>query len=304
MTMRIVIRHLAGSKANQVEQFPVESFPELSVGREPGATILFDAARDDAVSRKHAIIKVAQGDPPSFKLSDLGSSNGTFLNGERITGETEILPGDTIELGTGGPKFTFDVTPRPNNLAARTRIMSAAGSPATRVIDAVEARPMPPATLVPTPPEPKPSVGRDTVMRLLSEHRQTTSRVGLYALASVLGIILLAGGAIYYKNQRDVAEEAAQVERANAAQTAKNQELAAQIQQQQAMVPALVHQQLGANAREISEKYNSATVRIDMQWRLYDRETGKPLFHKTFIVSGVSGLIPAYVILKIGYIDG
>ena len=241
MPMRIVIRHLAGSKFNQVEQFPIESFPELSIGREPSATILFDAARDDAVSRKHSVIRVVQGDPPSFKLSDLGSSNGTFLNGERLEGETEILPGDTIELGVGGPKFTFDVEPRPNNLAARTRVMSAAVSPPTRVIDAVEATPLPPATLAPAPPEAKPSVGRDTVMRLLSDQRQTTSRVGLYALAGLIAVILLAGGAIYYKNQRDVAEAAAQYEQENAAQIRKSEALAAQL-------PALVQQQLGVTA--------------------------------------------------------
>jgi serine protease Do len=103
MPTRILVRHLAGSKINQVEEFPVESFPELSIGRETGATILFDPARDDTVSRRHAIIKVTPGDPPNFKLSDLGSSNGTFLNGERIAAETELLPGDTIELGRGGP---------------------------------------------------------------------------------------------------------------------------------------------------------------------------------------------------------
>jgi pSer/pThr/pTyr-binding forkhead associated (FHA) protein len=272
MPTRILISHLAGSKTNQVEQFPIESFPELSIGREPGSAILFDSPRDDAVSRKHAVIKVIPGDPPSFKLSDLNSSNGTFLNDERLTRETELLPNDVIQLGTSGPKFTFDLEPRPINLAARTRIVSAAGSPATRVIDAVEAAPLPPTTLSPRL-ENKPSVGRDTVMRLLSEQRQTTSRVGLYALAGVLAIILVAGGAIYYKSQRDVAEEAAQVERANAAQNAKNQELAAQIQQQQQMVPALVHQQLGESAREISQKYSNSTVLIDMQWRLYDRET-------------------------------
>jgi serine protease Do len=295
MPTRILISHLAGSKTNQVEQFPIESFPELSIGREPGSAILFDSPHDDAVSRKHAVIKVIPGDPPSFKLSDLNSSNGTFLNDERLTRETELLPNDVIQLGTSGPKFTFDLEPRPINLAARTRIVSAAGSPATRVIDAVEAAPLPPATLVQTSLEAKPSVGRETVMRLLSEQRQTTSRVGLYALAGVLAVILLASGAIYYKNQRDVAEEAAEVEKANIAQNTKNRELAAQLQQQQQMIPALVHQQIGENAREIADKYSNSTVLIDMQWGLHDRETGKPLYHKTFRVPGKDHLLPAYV---------
>jgi serine protease Do len=289
---RIVIRHLAGSKTTQIEQFSIEKFLELTIGREPGATILFDSTRDDRVSRKHAVIRVQIGDPLGFKLADLGSSNGTFLNGERIAAETELLPGDTIELGLGGPKFVFDVEPCPANLAARTRTMSAAGSAPTRVIDVTEAPP-PASTFVPTQQETKPSVGRDTVMRLLSEQRQATSRVGLYALAGVLAVILLAGGAFYYKSQRDVTAE---IERANAEQRAKNQDIVSQIQQQQQMLPTLVHQQMGTNAREISEKYSNATVLIDVQWRLYDRETGKPLFHKTFILDG--DLFPAYVIMR------
>jgi pSer/pThr/pTyr-binding forkhead associated (FHA) protein len=117
MSTHIIIRHLSGSKINQVEQFQSENFPELTIGREPGTTILFDALRDDAVSRKHAVIKVEPGDPPHFKISDLGSSNGTLLNGERITNETELLPGDTIELGTGGPKFAFDIEPRAQTIS-------------------------------------------------------------------------------------------------------------------------------------------------------------------------------------------
>ena len=140
---------------------------------------------------------------------------------------------------------------QPSTLSRPPRPRRSAGSPATRVIDVVEATPLPPATFVPTPFEAKPSVGRETVMRLLSEQKQATSRVGLYALAGVLAVILLAGGAIYYKNQRDVAEEATLVETQNMAQNDKSQELAAQIQQQKQMLPTLVHQQIGENAREM-----------------------------------------------------
>jgi pSer/pThr/pTyr-binding forkhead associated (FHA) protein len=47
------------------------------------------------ISRKHCrLIK----DGNVLKLEDLGSSNGTYRNGERIQ-ETELSPGDTIELG-------------------------------------------------------------------------------------------------------------------------------------------------------------------------------------------------------------
>ena len=47
------------------------------------------------VSRKHCRI-VRDGD--SLKLEDLGSSNGTFLNGQRLQ-EAVLSPGDTIQVG-------------------------------------------------------------------------------------------------------------------------------------------------------------------------------------------------------------
>jgi pSer/pThr/pTyr-binding forkhead associated (FHA) protein len=47
------------------------------------------------ISRKHCrLIK----DGNVLKLEDLGSSNGTYRNGERIQ-ETELSPGDTVQLG-------------------------------------------------------------------------------------------------------------------------------------------------------------------------------------------------------------
>lgn len=47
------------------------------------------------VSRKHCRV-VRDGD--SLKLEDLGSSNGTFLNGQRVQ-EAILSPGDTIQVG-------------------------------------------------------------------------------------------------------------------------------------------------------------------------------------------------------------
>lgn len=54
-------------------------------------------------SRRHAEIV---SDGSSWLLRDLGSTNGTFLNGERIE-EREISPGDRIEIG--GDLVTFCV---------------------------------------------------------------------------------------------------------------------------------------------------------------------------------------------------
>jgi serine protease Do len=298
MAARVVIRHLSGSKVNQIEYLPLDGLTELTIGREPGVTVLFDALRDDAVSRRHAVIKVVPGDPASFTLADLGSTNGTLLNGQRITDETELLPGDTIQFGAAGPSFAFDIDPRPANAVGRTRVVNTIAGTPTRVIISppdppIPAAPTSPATSATSPidrPAERPSVGRNTVMRMLSDQRRTASRIGLYALAGVLAVVGAVGGVLYYTNRVAVSEENSKLAAQNAQidqERIKNQQLNAQIAQQKSAI--------GLSPQDIIDKFGSTTVLVTMQWRLYDRETGKPLFHKTFYVPGV-GLLPAYVI--------
>src|SRR5512142_3404504 len=52
---------------------------------------------DPALSRQHAVI--VHSDRGELVVSDLGSSNGTFLNGRRVEGSEFVRPGDIIELG-------------------------------------------------------------------------------------------------------------------------------------------------------------------------------------------------------------
>jgi len=66
---------------------------EASIGREVGNTIQLD--RDNTVSRRHARL-LRQGD--SWVIRDEGSSNGTWVNGVRIT-EQPLRPGDEIQIG-------------------------------------------------------------------------------------------------------------------------------------------------------------------------------------------------------------
>jgi pSer/pThr/pTyr-binding forkhead associated (FHA) protein len=52
--------------------------------------------QDRAVSRPHAEIVRAEGE---YLLSDLGSANGTLLNGERITETHKLIDGDELVFG-------------------------------------------------------------------------------------------------------------------------------------------------------------------------------------------------------------
>jgi hypothetical protein len=109
MNAWLVIRHLSGSKAGRIERFAAGPEAELAIGRDPNAAISFDPRRDDVVSRRHAVIRVRPGAAPEFELSDLGSSNGTFVNGRRIAEACRLRSGDTVELGKGGPRFAVEV---------------------------------------------------------------------------------------------------------------------------------------------------------------------------------------------------
>jgi pSer/pThr/pTyr-binding forkhead associated (FHA) protein len=67
--------------------------PQSVVGRDPTAAINLV---DEEISRRHALISV---DEARATVEDLGSSNGTFVDGRQITDETELLPGQRMRVG-------------------------------------------------------------------------------------------------------------------------------------------------------------------------------------------------------------
>jgi DNA-binding winged helix-turn-helix (wHTH) protein len=66
---------------------------EHVLGRDPEAAVCLDAA---SVSRRHARIRIAGADAI---LEDLGSKNGTRLDGRRIEGPTSLADGSEVRIG-------------------------------------------------------------------------------------------------------------------------------------------------------------------------------------------------------------
>jgi serine protease Do len=275
---QIIIRHIAGAKINRIDPFALADTAEITFGREAGSSIMFDSPKDDVVSRRHAVLRVANdGEAPSFTIEDFKSSNGTFVNDERIADVHELLPEDTVEFGKGGPKFIFDVQPRPAGVAARTRAMTAVDSTTTRAVStaAETARTGRVAALVPpSPPGPatvpiKTGVGKNTVMMLLFNERKKTSQVWMAALAAVVAFFLVGGGVLYWNSLR-TADRLQQDAQAKIEQARTESNNATQ----------QITQQLGNSAGDIVRKYGNSTVWISFSWRLFDKETGRPVFHK------------------------
>jgi hypothetical protein len=92
---------------------PGQAFPltknEISIGRDISNDVVIS---DSEISRKHARLILQSG---GYVLEDLGSTNGTFVNGQRLMGPHLLRPGELIMLGenvslTYEPGFDQDAT--------------------------------------------------------------------------------------------------------------------------------------------------------------------------------------------------
>ena len=127
--MKAQIRFLSGARSGQVETFQ-KGYLEL--GRNPLADLRFDADRDLDVSSQHAAI-IRQGS--AFVVRDLGSRNGTFVNGTRAMGDTPLRDGDVLGFGKHGPTLEFHVIEADvaDDVSPATRASPARGSTDVRI---------------------------------------------------------------------------------------------------------------------------------------------------------------------------
>jgi serine protease Do len=302
---KVVIQHVTGAKANQIEPFPLAGKTEISLGRDPASDIAFDPVRDDVVSRRHATIKIVDGEQISFLLVDNNSSNGTFLNGERLSEEKELLPQDTISLGANGPKLIFDVQPRPASLGVRTRVIDVPGEAATRTVDlgatTKAATPPPGANAwtaagpsvnstksvpggdtrsVPgaeTRSPPPSGIGMNTLKREIEDERSRLSRTWVTALAGFAVFTAGIGGLLYWRETRDRQVEQIEIQRIRDEAAAREDRGERYLE----TTESSLKRSIGVGAQKIVQDYGNAIARMRIQWRLYDQETGKPVFHRT-----------------------
>jgi pSer/pThr/pTyr-binding forkhead associated (FHA) protein len=103
--VRVVIDHVAGSRRGQRQEFA--SSARVRFGRHPDCEVSFDAHRDIDASSRHAELRPLDA---GWVLVDVGSSNGTYVEGRRIT-EAPVAANApvSVEFGPGGPRVRLFV---------------------------------------------------------------------------------------------------------------------------------------------------------------------------------------------------
>jgi hypothetical protein len=165
----LVIHEGAGAGS----ELPVDG--EVILGREHATADL--VIEDPGVSRRHARVLAHNG---GVIVEDLGSSNGTYVNGQRISGPVELGDGDEVQVGA-------TVLGVQGSATAATALMPP-GAPPT------EQDPGPPP---PAPAQPPPA-GRPAPRRLAPPPHQPSNIPALSALflgpLSILLVFLSTGG--------------------------------------------------------------------------------------------------------------
>ena len=89
---------------NLVQMYQCGIMDKVLVGRDPTSCAIA-ITTDDAVSSKHCEISFIDG---QYYVEDMDSSNGTYVNGYRISAKEEIKAGDKIKIGKWEYFFTAE----------------------------------------------------------------------------------------------------------------------------------------------------------------------------------------------------
>lgn len=182
--MPIELRITSGARAGARETFTKSI---ITIGRHPMSDLRFDTEKDLDVSSRHAEIRLVGG---TATIRDVGSSNGTKVNGQPLVGERALFEGDVIALGGAhGASLEFHV------------VAEAAAAPAA---------PLPGAHVGSTPvaeaPPAKPR--RDTTARIAEAVALQTGQLRRVFYLFGAAVVIIGLGLMYIARQNSAADRA------------------------------------------------------------------------------------------------
>jgi S1-C subfamily serine protease len=193
--MKAQFTFLSGSRAGQTD---VLSQSPITIGRHPQCELRFDADKDLDVSSRHATVERA-GD--LWVLRDLGSTNGTYVNGKRLVGEHVLVSRDVIRFGPSGPQVEFTAIPDPRPGPAASPSPPARSS-GTVVFGGAQEGPSPPPpnrpqSKAPATPRPTPVATPGTRTKVRIEVHRQTKRLKYTAVGMFFLLVLLSGAYLF-----------------------------------------------------------------------------------------------------------
>ncbi len=192
--MGIELRVLSGARAGHSEAFEKTV---IAIGRHPMSDFRFDPQQDLDVSTRHGEIRCVDG---TYSLYDANSTNGTFVNGERIpAGRARALrDADVIAFGAHGPTVSVVLQSAPPAVIAL--------APPARTPPRVPTPADLTATIRREPDLPR----RNTAERIRLAVRAQTRRLWL----ALVAIVLVLGGTattIFIRSTRQEAASKAEI---------------------------------------------------------------------------------------------
>lgn len=206
--MALELRILGGARAGQREVFEKSV---IAIGRHPRSDLRLDPEKDLDVSTRHAEIRLLDG---SYTLYDNGSTNGTFVNGERVLPARVLRDGDRIAFGAQGPQVEvrFVAAAAPASVAGQT--------PTTHN------QPPAPTAGRAAPAEDAPR--RSTTERIAIAVQEQTSRLSRILIAAI--VVLGVGiGTAYWLGNRTAQTQVQQLQRVLAQNKAATESLATRL---------------------------------------------------------------------------
>jgi len=244
---KIIIRHSEGSKANQNDEFNFDNNDTISLGRSSDANVQFDPESDNGVSRQHATITKGET-VGQFFIEDNNSLNGVFVNGEKISSKRELFAGDTVQLGLKGPKFSFDLDPRPK-IAKATELMQVYAATQEISVEDMEPEVIQESSKV--------GIGKETFERAIVEERKRST----FNVATMLiGGLLIAGALAFALRDKWLPKPPPPPE------------------------PHVVDIPKQFDAASIAEQNMSKLVLIETGWKLSHAQGGDDIYHEYTVI--------------------